>query len=133
MVRPLTICTGKLIMTRLLRFVCTEIPHECMKTECEPSFSKSEPVHEAEDQSEPFADYETSERVDLSDELDNLHPDGINLAQPIRYESFRAHEASHGLNRRVAKGEIPNNWALLGAKNPGCVFCTSACTCKDPH
>ena len=122
-----------IIMTKLLRLVHTEISQECVKVECEHNFANSEPVHETEDQSEPFAEFETSEQLDLSDELDNYHPDGINSFQPIWYESLRAYEASYGLNSKEAKGEIPNNWAFGGAMSPGCVSCTSACSCKDPY
>jgi hypothetical protein len=44
-----------------------------------------------------------------------------------------SHVAPESHNIKSAMGAIPNNWALFGAKTPGSVCCTSACSCKDPQ
>jgi hypothetical protein len=116
-------CDKFIIITKLVNAMCTEIVQECMKSNCETNLPTTQPVHEPEDQSDLFGDFETSELLDLQNELDELHARGVSYC-------LHPNEAILSSLSKYGDGNcFPPNSAVCGPMRPGSSSLLASATC----
>ena len=118
-------CDSHIVLTRLLNALRTEIVEYCINSNCIANTPTNEPVHEPEDQSDLFADFETSEPLDLEVEFEDFHTRGMKLC-------VHPNEASLSCLSLSGKGNsVPPNSAVLGAMTPGSSPVLASATCNQ--